>query len=631
MVMSKREILQCGNLRYVLCYDDWWRINRLCEAELLAAAGVTCFTGMLPLDHPELVRENLEAFHRQGIVVLAWLPNPALDFRLSPEIEQAFPDRESMAARACDGQVKTRYVCIDPFTPGLYLPTKTNRIGCYNNPAVMRFVQAVIKACIALGPDGVFFDHLWSFGNNTTFPCWCDHCREEFGEYALRVLGRREAIPKEMDQKDDLVRFYQRWTWEATNRFYREIWRLVKGINEEILITAVLHGDWPSHMHMIDQGYLDFPFFEESYDYAPQNVIYTYSIGRAAGAPIAATVTRTAECIPSPSQLKAGLAGAVAFGGAFVPWMEYIHESSDLMRALREYNAFFQQYQHLYSQAQSLAQVGILYSYSSHAFQKWEKDGANTCKALSQMLMDLHVPHRILLVEKLPKEAALLKGLEVLFVTESPALSPEAEVLLADFVRQGGALAMLEGVGTDEESVEEEFRRFLNGLVGRATVGETVGEMTTETGVGKGKVCHIQDLSVRNYLRERKKWLDPIHPLNPPEPLQDFLGRSLQSPLLRVEAHPLTAVNLTRTGGTILLHLVNHNCGRFTQVHLLPGRNVRIELKLPTGTSLQRAFQLSPDVKGYAGEVTGLSLEGDILKLTLPELKVYSVIVCECV
>lgn len=48
---------------------------------------------------------------------------------------------------------------IDPLTPGLYVPSRSNRIGCYNNHELVRFWKSVAEATVALGADGILFDH----------------------------------------------------------------------------------------------------------------------------------------------------------------------------------------------------------------------------------------------------------------------------------------------------------------------------------------------------------------------------------------------------------------------------------------------------------------------------------------
>lgn len=102
--------------------------------------------------------------------------------------------------------------------------------------------------------------------------------------------------------------------------------------------------------------------------------------------------------------------------------------------------------------------------------------------------------------------------------------------------------------------------------------------------------------------RERLRWCNSIHPIDgPPRALSRFLDDCIPAPILRMEAHHLTAVNLTRIGATPLPHLVNHNYGRFTQGYLRPDRDIRIALRLPSGSTVRRAAHFSPDLTPEVG------------------------------
>lgn len=489
--------------------------------------------------------------------------------------------------------------------------------ACYNNPDWIDEVANDAVVQMEEGhSEGIFLD--------VTVPlnhCICKHCcgrlKEELGldlksmplpafsEVALdQMSDESDESHERIDYSDKKYRDYLKWRLGTYVDFFRQVRKKVEQRTGRppVLLTNS-HSNRPEYIYCYLQsaGVLDGVYFEEGLNYPPENLVYPYKVGAAAmpgAAPL--VVTRVAEGIPTVSMLKSALAEGVAFGGYFTPWGFYIHESDELVDALRQYNEFFRLHEDMLADQTDRANVAVIQSLTSDMFY-WQRRHA-AAGHMAVFLTDMHVPFELLLAEN-GLDAERL-GKYTLLILPNMGLVSDAEMATYQaYLDAGGKIIATgdEAFCFDETMRRRDRRPEHENLfyIGGCDEVEYADNRTT----GPDYFCKF---------------------VGPDGELADLISQHATPPILDTDARVSTAINLTESDQDILVHMVNlHVNMLLTQLFIRPERNVRLRLRL--AERVKEATLLSPDIEG-AAQPLDFTQDGEWVSLTVPQVVHYTII-----
>lgn len=346
---------------------------------------------------------------------------------------------------------------------------------------------------------------------------------------------------------------------------------------------------------------LDGVYFEEGLNYPPNSLVYPYKVGCAVmpgAAPL--VVTRVAEGIPTVAMLKSALAEGVAFGGYFTPWGFYIHESDELVEAVRQYNEFFTEHEEMLAAQTDLANVAVIQSLTSDIFY-WQRRHA-AAEYMGVLLTDMHVPFELLPAEN-GLDAKRLGKYTLLILPNMGLVSDTEMATYLAYLDAGGKIVATgdEALCFDETMQRRERRPEHKNLfyVGGCEEKEHANDRI----VGPDYFCRFAESGGK---------------------LAQTIRKHATPPMLETNARVSTAINLTESDTEILVHMVNlHVNMRLTQLFIRPDRNVRLRVRMPD--RVRGADLLTPDIEGGA-QTLDFTQDGDWVELAVPEITHYAII-----
>lgn len=293
----------------------------------------------------------------------------------------------------------------------------------------------------------------------------------------------------------------------------------------------------------------------------------------------------------------------------------------------KAYIQFFQKNFDLYRDVENVADVALLYSEPSMA---WNNEGPPVSFMLaSQMLIQSRVPFDIVFDEHLQG----LSKYKVLFLADQECLSDRQLEQIRSFVRNGGGL-----VATEDTSLYNEQRRR------RADFGlrDCFGISAPETGMlrtdlriglrrnifGKGRVAYLPAIE-----------MDGQKP--PAAPMRHQYWKSARNSTEVLAAtrwamggpfsietaqslSPYLVMNLVeqKGGKRRMLHVVNYDCARNPSI-----QNVAVSVTALRSGSVKNVQFLTPD--GPTSRPLKFRKQGGAVRFVLPSLNTYSLVVME--
>jgi hypothetical protein len=289
----------------------------------------------------------------------------------------------------------------------------------------------------------------------------------------------------------------------------------------------------------------------------------------------------------------------------------------------RTYHEFLAQHDDVFSNTESLANVGVVISLWSRAFHEIPRN-QHAAWWFGQMLLDTHVPFDYLIAERdLTPEK--LRRYKTLVLPNVACLTDEQLDVLRTFVNEGSSIYSTGETGKYDGDLNV---RPTGGIQSLASVTDA-GAFRKE--VGQGRVAFEPGLPEKSYWDANprdpdKKDIKLEMPKAPDKSVSDALAWVLRDSLpLRVEAKPSTAIVPKRQQDRLILHLVNYNTYPDGKT-LTPDTNLSVTVALPEGQSVKQIAVLSPD-DGQSTTIDKWTAKNGTVTFTLPKLQHYSIAV----
>ncbi len=339
------------------------------------------------------------------------------------------------------------------------------------------------------------------------------------------------------------------------------------------------------------------------------NHIFTYTGVRYGGPPV------------TEAQMKLEMAEAMAYNRQCLGMAGGILSVQELPAGPRRYIQFFLKNFHLFRGVTSAAEVAVLHSFASLAFNN-DRPYQSTW-LFEEALIQAKIPFDILF------DLKDLARYRVLALADQEALSHAECDAIRQFVRRGGGLVATEWTSlyTEHRDLRGDFE--LADLFGvhaparQLAVGGAPPAFppATRRSVGQGRVAYLSE--VRPAIE--KPPAGPMSsrfwklPLNADE-LASAIGWA-GTAAVSVEAPSIVTVSFLAQPArdAFLLHLINYDAERTPEI-----RNVKVSTRLPGARKSRRARLYSPD----APEVAALpvSARNGRLEFALPQLETYAIV-----
>lgn len=497
--------------------------------------------------------------------------------------------------------------------------------SCYSNPHWIELLQENVLAFARAGFDGIWYD-VGGYVDAAVLYCQCGHCRDRWRQH-LAGLERDPAVPlprrsTALDYTQWENREFLRWRWREWAEWSAKVRAAVQ---REYPRFAFAHNmgvregnDRGMHMFLhTTTDVFDYVHWEEwGHGTAPYSDITSYLLGRAVGRGKPVMLVQNDKPLRNPLQHRIFLAEGYASGG--VPQFGTRHHANS-----QSFLAFVERHEDLYRGGESMAEVAVVYSSWSQAIhgfpnKRWPAHW------MGQLLLDRHVPFDYVIAERDLTPAALA-GYTTLIVPDQACLTDTNVAAIRAFVARGGNL-----IATGQSArFDEELRPRTQSLVEIVT-GKKGGEKARLT-VGRSKVVSFAEGPEEAYWRQNPRDFAKSEKLAPPKPLAGADAGTLDWVLegslpLKVQASATTAALPRRQGNRILVHLVNYHVYPDGK-ELRPERGIQIAMTLPKG-SVSKVEVVSPDFTERK-EIKERTINRGVLRFTLDELKVYSVVVVE--
>jgi hypothetical protein len=333
------------------------------------------------------------------------------------------------------------------------------------------------------------------------------------------------------------------------------------------------------------------------------NRVFTYTSG---------SKLLMAECLAYNRQI-----GMIGYGFSTV---------DDLTEDQRNYIKFFHKNFDYYHNIHNVADVAVLHSYASMAFNN------------DRPYQSTYLFHQALIQEKIPFDIIFddnLKDLskyKVLVLADQECLSDEKLDLIRKFVNQGGGL-----VATEHSTLYTEWRQRkrdfgLNDLFqvkapqwheDNSSPEDILNIPVQKREVGKGRVVYIPEVkpSVPKpaaVSMTSRYWKLPVNLKELIESVQWASGNNLS---LKVEAPLTVTMELTQKEdkSALILHLLNFD-SKISSV-----KNIKVDVQIPEGKKVTQVTVMTPDSRD--DEILQFKENGKRNVFIVPQLTIYDIVV----
>jgi len=301
-------------------------------------------------------------------------------------------------------------------------------------------------------------------------------------------------------------------------------------------------------------------------------------------------------------------------------------EDPGIRQKKADYVRYFHDNFRYYRDIDNIADVGVLHSYSTLAFNNDRP--YQSLYLFEQTLIQGKVLFDIIYDEDLKD----LSGYKVLVLADVECLSDEKQELIRNFVKNGGGL-----VATEHTSLYTEFRnrkrdfgmkdlfqtsapRYLLSKYPEGILDVPV----MKNNFGDGRVVYIPEVipaipKPETVEMRSHYWKLPI---NWKELIGSVKWAGFGELTIETDAPETVTIELTekQDQSSIMLHMLNYNVDQDTVI-----KNIRIDLKISGGREISEAEMLSPDLKNPRN--LNFQFTQNLVSFTVPELRVYDLIV----
>jgi hypothetical protein len=330
---------------------------------------------------------------------------------------------------------------------------------------------------------------------------------------------------------------------------------------------------------------------------------------------------------PSEAQMKLEMAEAMAYNHQCLGFVGSLASVRELPESAKRYIQFFHKNFRLFRDLESAAEVAVLHSFSSLAFNN--NRPYQSTWLFEQLLIQAKVPFDIIFDQHLED----FSKYRVLILADQECLNDEPLDLIRGFVKNGGGLVATEWTSlyTDwreprpelgladlfEVKLPESWKEGLPLMAGETpSVPNSVHHQ-----VGRGRVVYFAEVKAS---REKpphvpmtsEYWKLPVNWLEMIESVHWAAGGELA---LEVKAPITVTTNLLRqrSSGAFVIHLVNYDVERTPAVE-----NIEVWFRIPAQEKVKQISVFTPD----ADDIQSLQMitRNGKIGFTLPRLGTYS-------
>ncbi len=306
-------------------------------------------------------------------------------------------------------------------------------------------------------------------------------------------------------------------------------------------------------------------------------------------------------------------------------WGAYSESHAQMIRKT-EYINFFRGNFDYYRDINNIADVAVLHSYSTLAFNNDRP--YQSIYLFEQVLIQAKIPFDIIFDNNLSD----LSRYKVLVLADVECLSEEKMELIRKFVKNGGGL-----VATEHSTLYTEWRRRKKNFglkdLFRVDAPRWLGTNTPES--------ILETEPVKNsFAPGRVVYLPEVKPALKKPPAAEMLNHYWKLPLnqkeiidavewaagselsLNVDAPETVTIELTekKDRSRVMLHLLNYDSGHGSMM-----KNIGVSLDIPDGRKVESVLNLSPD-RDKANKID-FTIEGRRVKFQIPLLDTYELAV----
>lgn len=538
--------------------------------------------------------------------------------------------------------------------PVYYFDQTFRRMVYFMHPGYREYIQRVIRFGVEqYDPDSFHFDNsalmaqvrimqhpmaIQDFRNYLKAKYTAPELTKRFGFADVRNMECPQPVKPPVLIKDPLFQEFAEFRCDLLAAYFKEMTSLIRSLNPKIAVDNNPHRGISGLNTIWEEG-VSYPkltpqidvMWSEEGDYAgvsPDGIlvskirtlkesaifhkhILSYTAG--SGAREGSGTLAMAEFLAFNRQCLGDIGG---FDGI-----------AKLPPQARAYIQFFHKNFHLYRNVDNVADVALLYSEPSMA---WNNEEPPVSFMLaSQMLIQSRIPFDIIFEQHLQD----LSKYKVLFLADQECLSDRQLEQIRSFVRNGGGL-----VATEDSSLYNEHRRRRSDFGLKDCFGISAAETAEARSAamkagpqrkafGKGRVAYLPMIEPA----VRKPPAAPmLHqywklPRNQPEILA--ATRWAMGGPFSIEAaestSPYVVMELLqqKNENRLTLHAVNYDCARNPSL-----QNIAVSVAVP-GREVKSVQFLTPD--GPSSRPLKFRKEGSAVRFVLPSLNTYSMAVIE--
>jgi hypothetical protein len=529
--------------------------------------------------------------------------------------------------------------------PVRYSGTQTFRKRVYfMHPGYIEYMKRVLKIAIEdLKVDLIHFDNTSNQAQPPIFfhPIAIEDFRTYLkNKYTPEMLKKRFGFsdvryvePPKYNQPlstiDDPL--FQEWTdfrCQQLDNYYSIMEKYIRGLNPEVAVENNPHSGLSGNNTMWDQGvnypalltHNDFVMTEEgneanvNEDGILISKIRTYKMARTLNNRIFTyTLSNKLLMAESMAYNRQGIGVVYGFSSVF-----------NMTEDRRNYIKFFHKNFDYYLNINNVADVAVLHSYATMAFNNDEP--YQSTFLFEQSLIQKKIPFDIIFDYNLKN----LSKYKVLVLADQECLSDEKLDLIRSFVNQGGGL-----VATGNTSLFTEWRQRkrefgLNDLfqvkapIGRRGRSSGLADATvTQRQVGKGRVVYIPGVqpSIPKPPGAAMTSLYWKLPINFNELIESVQWASCNNLSLTIEAPLTVTMELVQKEdmSALILHLLNFDSKNPSV------ENIKVEVQVPEGKKITQVTVMTPD--GRDNAIIQFKENGKRAAFTVPQLLIYNLVV----
>ncbi|MHB1953505.1 MAG: alpha-amylase family protein [Sulfobacillus sp.] len=322
------------------------------------------------------------------------------------------------------------------------------------------------------------------------------------------------------------------------------------------------------------------------------------------------------------------MAESMAYNSQGIGMVGGFHDLQHLPAKPQEYIRFFHDNFQIYRSPKSVADVALLYSFSTMAFNN---EGPQVSFMLASQML---IQNRLLFDIVFDQHLENLSKYRVLFLADQQCLSDRQIELVHEFVMQGGGLIATEQTSlyTDRRKrrrdfgLKECFEILAPRWNGPAAHEASRSGNPVRRSIGKGRAVYVPEIlpAVNKPLHDAMRSQYWVPALNQESLHEEVLWALGGNPTVKAldPVSPYVTFELVHqeTENRLILHVLNYDHARTPLI-----QNVHVEATIPTGKKVEHLEMLTPDKDEKSFHLNWSGVQ--TVRFTLPSLQIYSLVV----